>query len=1068
MLSFSFISLFTLSQSFSQIVINEIHYNPAASQGTDYHYEFVELFNAGQSDVDLTGYVFMLEDDDRTYQKKTTLGSLSIAAGSYAIISIDTTYQVGYTAYKNLSVPVYRLNEGKVGSAAQTILINAGAKISLLNGTTTIDEADYYSHTYVSGGDYDPSNGGGKSDELKDFTSDNWGAGTGRDEWGPSTADNGTPGAQNSIFNGTAWAPKPVRTHAAGTWTGDTTPMINSMDAASTDTTYWQYFGWGPSAGPAAGGDSLGGHYEVNTGAVQDSGFVNVSYATDVKSEGTGSMKLGVSVHGTEGWGGYSKLQHMHPDTANGFYDWSKYDTVSFQYHVPADAAPKSIIELRFNLLEYSNVADPTYVPKDGDGGKTLGELYYSFTQPRLGDATSDWVTVDIPLTEDPNNWDNKNGFNRTGWAGISGNTTFDTDRIKGYSFEFSGNATDRSVATAVVYIDNLTLKGRKTTPFVYFNGKASPADMGSPFGWGDGSASTLEVVSGAGTSSETNALKWTMGGDGWSVTGAGWNINPNHDMSYEWMKDTVQFKYKTAKFSGDNIRLQYEAGSGKLVKEVSITADDAWHTVQVPLKDFVYGDNTTSGFDTTKVKVFQFIAQGKGYAGETMMITEAWTGKPSFDFVSPTVAENVDAIPGTYTNAVVWDDVVGEFGETYSVYASRTAFSSTHSDSLQGADVVAMGIVEGTQEAYHDLTIPLADRPAAWYYAVVVTDAAGNKSKVAAMSAPVNNVARGIPTISMTPPAGFKADGDLSEWVSSGIIPLEMGVSTNSMGTPKVWSTVDSDDDAFIKLYIAVGGGTLYMAADVTDDVFNVGAGNWWEQDAMEVFMGLYDQRGPKHAGAGRGAEPDYKFAFLGDSAFVEFGTSTGLSDKSYVTYANSGVNGSPNAVIEFSIQLDSLAKINTDSVFVAKEGMRIPIEPAWHDNDGSGWEGNLFMSKNNNDNAWQTPGVWSHTYVGRKDGDILSTEDDMIASSFALERNYPNPFNPTTTIEYSLGLAGPTRLMIYDVLGRELVRLVDEHRPAGIHKVVWNASSMPSGVYFYRLESSNFTRTQKMILMK
>ncbi|MFL3026124.1 MAG: T9SS type A sorting domain-containing protein, partial [Candidatus Neomarinimicrobiota bacterium] len=149
-------------------------------------------------------------------------------------------------------------------------------------------------------------------------------------------------------------------------------------------------------------------------------------------------------------------------------------------------------------------------------------------------------------------------------------------------------------------------------------------------------------------------------------------------------------------------------------------------------------------------------------------------------------------------------------------------------------------------------------------------------------------------------------------------------------------------------------------------------------------------------------------------------------------------------------------------------KEGMRIPIEPAWHDNDGSGWEGNLFMSKNNNDNAWQTPGVWSHTYVGRKDGDILSTEDDMIASSFALERNYPNPFNPTTTIEYSLGLAGPTRLMIYDVLGRELVRLVDEHRPAGIHKVVWNASSMPSGVYFYRLESSNFTRTQKMILMK
>jgi hypothetical protein len=63
--------------------------------------------------------------------------------------------------------------------------------------------------------------------------------------------------------------------------------------------------------------------------------------------------------------------------------------------------------------------------------------------------------------------------------------------------------------------MDNMTLKGRKTTPYVYFNGKASPADLANPFGWGSGAASTLEVVNGAGTSSETNALKWTIGGDG-------------------------------------------------------------------------------------------------------------------------------------------------------------------------------------------------------------------------------------------------------------------------------------------------------------------------------------------------------------------------------------------------------------------------------------------------------------------------------------------------------------------------------------------------------------------------
>ena len=125
------------------------------------------------------------------------------------------------------------------------------------------------------------------------------------------------------------------------------------------------------------------------------------------------------------------------------------------------------------------------------------------------------------------------------------------------------------------------------------------------------------------------------------------------------------------------------------------------------------------------------------------MMITEAWTGNPSFDFVSPAVAENVDAIPGTYTNAVVWDDVPGEFGEVYDVYASVVLpllqVVLTH---FKLHVVVALGVAEGTQEAYHDITVPLADNTS-WYYAVVATDAAGNKSKVAGMTSAVSNVGK-------------------------------------------------------------------------------------------------------------------------------------------------------------------------------------------------------------------------------------------------------------------------------------------------------------------------------------
>jgi hypothetical protein len=441
-------------------------------------------------------------------------------------------------------------------------------------------------------------------------------------------------------------------------------------------------------------------------------------------------------------------------------------------------------------------------------------------------------------------------------------------------------------------------------------------------------------------------------------------------------------------------------------------------------------------------------------------------------DFTAPAQAEDIVALSGEYSNAVTWVDVPGEAGETYSVYASRKPFADTSPAALVGnldVDLVAADVAEDVGSAEHALTIPLSDRWASYYYAVVCTDAVGNVGLVSATEGAVNNKVRGIPVVSLSPPASFAADGDISEWEASGIQPFQMGVSTNSMGTPKVIGTVDDDADASVKLYLAADDTVLYMAVDITDNYFHVGDGNWWEQDALELFIGLFDKRGARQGGFTRGASPYYKLVFKGDTTWKEMGASAGLGKSGDGNYFNSGVVGSPDAIIEFKIRFDALAAIDGDSVFKPVKGMRIPIEPVWHDNDGAGaWEGNIVMSKNNNDNAWQTPATWSHTFIGNQDGDILSTDKDLIASTFSLKENYPNPFNPTTTIEYSIGIAGPTKLMVYDVLGREVVKLVDEYRPIGSHKVVLNASNMPSGIYFYRLETSSFIRTQKMILMK
>lgn len=81
---------------------------------------------------------------------------------------------------------------------------------------------------------------------------------------------------------------------------------------------------------------------------------------------------------------------------------------------------------------------------------------------------------------------------------------------------------------------------------------------------------------------------------------------------------------------------------------------------------------------------------------------------------------------------------------------------------------------------------------------------------------------------------------------------------------------------------------------------------------------------------------------------------------------------------------------------------------------------------------------------------------------------KNYPNPFNPLTTITYILKESGNVRVTVYDRLGREVKVLVDETQNAGTHNVDFNGSNLPSGMYFYRIQSNDKTEVRKMILAK
>jgi hypothetical protein len=124
------------------------------------------------------------------------------------------------------------------------------------------------------------------------------------------------------------------------------------------------------------------------------------------------------------------------------------------------------------------------------------------------------------------------------------------------------------------------------------------------------------------------------------------------------------------------------------------------------------------------------------------------------------------------------------------------------------------------------------------------------------------------------------------------------------------------------------------------------------------------------------------------------------------------------------------------------------------------------MVLSPTNDDNAHQTCEVWSNTWIG--DQSTVDIDKEVIANQFALFPNYPNPFNPVTTIGFSLPNAQQVSLSVYNLIGQEVVSLVNKELPAGYHTINWYAGSMASGVYLSRLTSGGKTITQKMLLLK
>jgi hypothetical protein len=645
-------------------------------------------------------------------------------------------------------------------------------------------------------------------------------------------------------------------------------------------------------------------------------------------------------------------------------------------------------------------------------------------------------------------------------WNATSNNKKFDREKIVGWLFAIVSTSTARD--SIIVSFDNFTRTGARSFPVIFFNGKDYNAPVTISSAWGNGG---ISVAAGAGPVTNTNAMKFVEG-DAWS----GLILDmTSTNMKGSWPKDTLQMKIKAEAGGDATFRAQFESASGKRGIKFTVIRDNVWHTYKFALRDMTFNDGAPN-FDTSAVIKFGLMSDGHAITGKVDYFSDIWTGNPVFDVFAPAAPTGVAAAGGGFTNLITWNDVPQEAGARYNVYVSDKAWTDPADPTVE--DVPPYNYPTGAGIAYHYLRAPNTDQNVTLYYGIVAKDAAGNES-LPGLGSAVTTMAKGVPTISLTVPSNFTADGDLAEWAS--IKPFGLNTQKGTAHAVPNFPITDSMDLS-AKAYVAVDAQYLYVAFDVIDDVVLVdtsAAVNDYEQDCPDLFIGLYDWRGKYHSGYTGGAKPEYHIRFSKNRLRIDNGGAI-------LTYANAG---NPNYswtekvlesgyIVEARIPLANLASALTsrsDQLFVPIEGNRIPIDFAINDQDVAGIRnGILCYSILNDDKSWSDMFYWTYTWIGNMWTGVKQISE--IAHSYELSQNYPNPFNPSTQIKYSLQKPGMVFLKVYDMIGREVTSLVHEYQKAGSYTVTLNSMdlNLSSGIYFYRLQSGSFVAINKMVLLK
>ena len=176
----------------------------------------------------------------------------------------------------------------------------------------------------------------------------------------------------------------------------------------------------------------------------------------------------------------------------------------------------------------------------------------------------------------------------------------------------------------------------------------------------------------------------------------------------------------------------------------------------------------------------------------------------------------------------------------------------------------------------------------------------------------------------------------------------------------------------------------------------------------------------------------------------------------------------GNFNGKLSHKIYLSDIHHMAVSPTSVLSNG--IPIQKRFSYSELRSNESGFYHDGSKNILYVQIKGSTDSSYHIIASDIVLNSEQNqkLQPENFILCQNYPNPFNPSTTFKYSIPNQSKVIIKVYDILGSEIETLVNEEKSAGNYNIEFNASNLPSGVYFYRLQAGDFVQTKKMILMK